>query len=137
MPRSSIDSGKKPYPESIMRLNRPLAILSSLAVVTATSGAAQAHHGWSSYDATKTLTITAPIDELKYENPHGLIWITHEGKRTEVYLAPPARMVARGLQPDALIVGKAVTVEAYANTADPAELRAERITVDGKVIELR
>ena len=38
---------------------------------------------------------------------------------------------------EALAVGKTVTLEAYPSTANANELRAERITVDGKTIELR
>lgn len=113
-----------------MRMRRPLSILTGLAIAAGSTGAAFAHHGWSSDDAGKTLTITAPIDELKYENPHGMIWVTHEGKRTEVYLAPPSRMVARGLQPDALTIGKTVTVEAYANASNPG--RASRRAHHGR-----
>jgi hypothetical protein len=98
---------------------------------------AYAHHGWSSYDSNKTVKITAPLDEVKWENPHSMAYVTHEGKRVEVYLAPISRMVARGLEKDALAVGKTVTIEAYPSTVNANELRAERITVDGKTVELR
>lgn len=98
---------------------------------------AYAHHGWSSYDAGKTVKITAPLDDVKWENPHSMAYVTHEGKRVEVYLAPISRMVARGLEKDALAVGKTVTIEAYPSSANANEFRAERITVDGKTVELR
>ena len=98
---------------------------------------AYAHHGWSSYDASKTVTITGELDEVKWENPHAMAYVTHEGKRAEIYLAPISRMVSRGLEKDALAVGKTVTLEAYPSTSNASEFRAERITVDGKTIELR
>jgi hypothetical protein len=108
-----------------------------LAASLAATGAASAHHGWSTYDDSKTVTITAPISRIAYENPHGMVWLMHEGVEKEIYLAPPSRMTARGLEKAALEVGKPVTVEAYVSTRNPAELRAERITVDGKTTELR
>ncbi len=98
---------------------------------------AQAHHGWSSYDVHKIVKITAPIEEVTWSNPHSVIWIKHEERLTEVYLAPIDRMVDRGLQKEALAVGKTVTIEAYPSTAISSEMRAERITVDGKTVELR
>jgi hypothetical protein len=66
-----------------------------------------------------------------------MAYVTHDGKEAEIYLAPISRMVARGLEKEALAVGKTVTLEAYPSTANPGEFRAERITVDGKTIELR
>jgi hypothetical protein len=46
-------------------------------------------------------------------------------------------MQARGA-PEALVaVGKTVRAEGYASKVDPGEMRAERITIDGKTIELR
>ena len=100
-------------------------------------GAAWAHHGWSSYDAAKTVKITAPIDKLEWGNPHSMIWLKQDGVQKEIYLAPISRMMTRGLEPDALKAGKSVTIEAYASTANNNEMRAERITVDGKTFELR
>ena len=100
-------------------------------------GTAHAHHGWSSYDATKVTKFSAPITKVSYENPHGMIFVSHDGVEKEIYLAPPARMMSRGLEKESLIVGKTVTLEAYPSRSSPDELRAERITVDGKTVELR
>jgi formylmethanofuran dehydrogenase subunit C len=46
-------------------------------------------------------------------------------------------MERRGLEKSMLKPGAAVTVEGYANRDKPGEMRAERIIVDGKTIELR
>ena len=43
----------------------------------------------------------------------------------------------RGLSRDALKVGSTATVEGYPNRNKPEEMRAERITVAGKTVELR
>ena len=98
---------------------------------------AYAHHGWGSYDASKTITLTGPIKELKYANPHCMVVLEVQGKSWECVLAPPFRMENRGLPDGALKVGMLVTVVGYASTAHPGEMRAERITVEGKTVELR
>jgi formylmethanofuran dehydrogenase subunit C len=46
-------------------------------------------------------------------------------------------MEARGLAKDQLKPGSGVTVEGYANRGKAEEMRAERIIVDGKTVELR
>jgi hypothetical protein len=33
------------------------------------AGSAWAHHGWTGYDETKTITLTGVIREASYENP--------------------------------------------------------------------
>jgi hypothetical protein len=59
------------------------------------------------------------------------------GKTWRVILAPPSRMERRGLPKDWLRSGASATVEGYANRAHPEEMRAERIIINGKTIELR
>jgi len=98
---------------------------------------AAAHHGWSEYDQTKPLTLTGKIVESGYEHPHGHVRLATPGKTWHVVLAPPSRMEARGLPPASLAKGNSVTVVGYANREKPGELRAERITAQGKTIELR
>lgn len=114
------------------------ALLVSLAVAVGMYALpAAAHHGWSSYDAAKPIKVEAPITVVNYKMPHGSIEIMYEGKPWVVILAPPSRMQARGLPQDALTVGKTVLVEAYPKRDGETEMRAERITVDGKTTELR
>ena len=73
------------------------------------SGAAWAHHGWESYDSAKQQKVTGTIAELKWEQPHAILWVNSGGKKLEVWLSPLQRMVDRGLTKDALAVGKSVT----------------------------
>ena len=101
------------------------------------SGAALAHHGWGSYDASKPLTVRSPVEKLKWENPHVHIDVKHDGAVWEAVLAPPFRMEARGLKREMLKAGAVVAVEGYPSTKGERELRAERITVGGKTFELR
>jgi hypothetical protein len=98
---------------------------------------AAAHHGWSEYDSSRTLTFTGKILESGYEHPHGHIKLDTPGKVWHVVLAPPSRMENRGLPPADLERGKTVTVVGYANREKPEEMRAERITAGGKTVELR
>jgi Family of unknown function (DUF6152) len=98
---------------------------------------ALAHHGWSEYDQATPLTLTGKVAESGYEHPHGHILLATPGKAWRVVLAPPSRMQARGLPPEAIKAGATVTVVAYANRGKPEEARAERITAGGKTVELR
>lgn len=95
------------------------------------------HHGWSSYDQTKTLNFTGKILEMSYENPHGMIKLQVEKKKWNVVLAPPSRMESRGLTKDMLKVGSNATVVGYPHLKDKNEMRAERITIGDKTTELR
>ena len=96
-----------------------------------------AHHGWSEYDSSKTIKLTGKILESGYEHPHGHVRLEAPDKTWSVVLAPPSRMENRGLAKELLKPGTTATVEGYANRGKPEELRAERITVGGKTVELR
>jgi hypothetical protein len=101
------------------------------------SGAALAHHGWGSYDAANPVTVTGPVLTSKYENPHVTLTVRGSDKVWTVVLAPTSRMVNRGALAKMLTVGKTVTAFGYPSTVEKDEMRAERITVDGKTIEMR
>jgi hypothetical protein len=98
---------------------------------------AHAHHGWSEYDSTAVLNLTGVIKEAGYEHPHGHVRLETAGKTWIVVLAPPSRMEYRGLAASDLVPGTKVTVVGYPNRGKPEEMRAERITVNAKTIELR
>lgn len=103
----------------------------------AAAAAAHAHHGWSEYDNSKALKVAGVIKASGYEHPHGHITLATPGKTWRVVLAPPSRMNARGLPATALKPGLKAEVEGYANRSKAEEMRAERITVGAKTIELR
>ena len=108
-----------------------------LAVVLAAPVVAFAHHGWSEYDSSKPMKVTDRILESGYEHPHGFVRLEAPGKTWRVVLAPPSRMEFRGLTKQLLKPGGSATVEGYQNRGAPEEMRAERITIDGKTVELR
>lgn len=101
------------------------------------AGTALAHHGWANYDETKTLNMTGVIQESGYSNPHGFVKLQVEGKVWYVVLAPPARMQGRGLTSEMLKDGTTATVVGYPHRKTAGEMRAERITINGKTTELR
>ncbi len=108
-----------------------------IAALLAAPQVAQAHHGWSSYDAEKPIKLTAPVSGVTWGNPHGAAKVSYGGKTWDVVLAPTARMEARGLRQDALVKAKAVTLEGYPRSDGTPEMRIERVTIDGKTVELR
>jgi hypothetical protein len=108
-----------------------------LAAALALPAAALAHHGWGEYDASQALKLTGTIVASSYEHPHGAIKLKTSAKTWDAVLAPPSRMDTRGLAKDMLKVGNEATVEGFPNKSKPDEMRAERITVGGKTIELR
>ena len=109
----------------------------ALVVAAAVPSFVFAHHGWSEYDSSKVLKLTGKIVESGYEHPHGHVRLETPGKTWTVVLAPPSRMERRGLEKAQLKPGTIATVEGYPNRDKPEELRAERILIDGKTIELR
>lgn len=98
---------------------------------------ANAHHGWSSYDAEQRLTLEVPLKTVSYRNPHADVSIEHAGQTWEVVLAPVSRLQARGLPEADLTPGKTVTIVGYPRKDGTPEIRAERIIVDGRTVELR
>jgi hypothetical protein len=98
---------------------------------------ATGHHGWSGYDSGQTLNLSGTIQESGYEHPHGYIKLAVRDKVWLVVLAPPSRMENRGLPRTMLQVGTPASVVGYPNRSDATEMRAERITIDGKTVELR
>ncbi len=110
--------------------------LSALALAL-TSAGALAHHGWGSYDSSKTMTIESTVESLEWQNPHAMLTLPHEGANWQVTLAPLSRMQARGVSREMLVPGATVSAEGYPSTRNPNEIRAERITVGGETFELR
>jgi hypothetical protein len=114
---------------------RGLILTTTLAALAC--GSALAHHGWGSYDANKPITVSGPIVTSKFENPHATITVKAADKVWTVTLAPTFRMINRGATADMVAVGKTVSAYGYPSTVEADEMRAERITVDGKTVEMR
>jgi hypothetical protein len=114
-----------------------LSIALALLTVAWSASPSWAHHGWSSYDAKQVLKFEAELREVRYRNPHAEVEIDRDGERWLVILAPISRMEARGLSSNDLQAGRTITIEGYPRSDGTREIRAERIIVDGKSVELR
>lgn len=112
---------------------RSLFLLASIAL----AGPAAAHHGWGSYEASTPVTVTGPILTSKYENPHATLTVRGSDKVWTVTLAPTSRMTSRGALRQMVTVGNTITAVGYPSRTEKDEMRAERITVDGKTVEMR
>lgn len=111
-------------------------VLTAILVAMA-AGSAAAHHGWGSYDAGKPIAVSGAILSSKYENPHATITVKGSDKVWTVTLAPTFRMLNRGATAEMVAVGKTVSAYGYPSTVEKDEMRAERITVDDKTVEMR
>jgi hypothetical protein len=118
-------------------LRRMIMTVAVVALIAVGAGRAAAHHGWSGYDSRQSLDLTGTILESGYEHPHGYLHLAVPGKTWLVVLAPPSRMENRGLPRTMLQAGTVASVEGYPQRSNPNEMRAERITIDGKTVELR
>ncbi len=113
-----------------------VTVVTAVALSAAAAGAAWAHHGWDPYDSGEQQKFSGPIAQLKWEQPHAILWVNSGGKSLEVWLSPLQRMVDRGLNKDALSVGKTVTADAQPHTKNVNEWKAQSIMVDGKTYDL-
>lgn len=120
---------------------RPLPVLLMLGMLAGLAGAGvgqvAAHHGWSGYDSNQVMNLVGVIREAGYEHPHAYVKLEVPGKVWLVVLAPPSRMERRGLPAAMLKVGETASVVGYPHRSEPNEMRAERITIEGKTVELR
>jgi len=121
-------------------ISRIAPMILALGISLVFASGALAHHGWSGYDETKPLKLTGTIRDSGYDNPHGFVELEVAGtpaKTWHVVLAPPSRMETPGLPKEMLKSGATAPVVGYQEKTKPGELRAERITIDGKTTELR
>jgi Family of unknown function (DUF6152) len=118
-------------------LRRIVVIMAAVALMIVGVERVVAHHGWSGYDSDKPVNLTGVILDSGYEHPHGYLKLDAAEKVWLVVLAPPSRMERRGLSRTMLQPGTIASVMGYPHRSDADEMRAERITIDGKTVELR
>lgn len=114
---------------------RRIALFAAAAV--AITAPALAHHGWSSYDETKPITLGGTLTSVAWANPHGTATMRWRGKQWDVILAPVSRMTARGLTEAEIAPGQRIGLTGYARRDGAAEMRIERVMVGSKTVELR
>jgi hypothetical protein len=110
------------------------------------------HHGWANYHQDVELTYRGVITSNSIGNPHTYIdlrviersWTDQRGAQYDrlpewnVVLAPLTRMRNRGMTDNSMLdVGDTVTVVGYPHRSVEREMRAERIIIGDRRIELR
>jgi Family of unknown function (DUF6152) len=118
-------------------LGRIIVIMAAVTLIVVGGERVAAHHGWSGYDSSQPLDLAGVILESGYEHPHGYLKLEAPEKVWLVVLAPPSRMERRGLPRAMLQTGTMAKVMGYPHRSEAEEMRAERITIDGKTVELR
>lgn len=83
------------------------------------------------------MRLSSTIEESGGENPYGFVRLKAGDKTGLVVLAPSSRLEHCGLARVQLAKGATVLVEGYPMRDNTGELRAERITIGHKAIELR
>ena len=109
----------------------------ALAAILVAPAMVLAHHGWSEYDSSKALKLTGKIVESGYEHPHGHLRLETPGKTWNVVLAPPSRMERRGLDKARSSPAAASPSRVTRIATSPRRCGPERITANGKTVELR
>lgn len=94
-----------------------------------------AHHGWSSYDASKVIDVSVKLQNVRWSNPHGSAQAVYKKQRWNVVLAPVSRMETRGLT--RAMLRRPVRLVGYPRSDGTREMRIERVIAAGKTIELR
>lgn len=113
------------------------SVFAIASIVALTSAAAFAQRGWDSYDSGHPVTVEGPILVSTFEDPQATISVKGADKIWTVTLAPISQMIERGLKADVVAVGKKVSAYGYPSKIEMNEMRAERISMDGKTYELR
>ena len=109
----------------------------SLLLVALMPAAAVAHHGWSTYDPDRPISVTGKLTAVSWSNPHASAKIEYQRRTWTVVLAPVARMEARGLTPAMLNDGTPVTLDGQVRKDGTPEMKIDRLTLGGKTYELR
>jgi len=92
---------------------------------------------WGAYDLTKPQKLTGVIKEISFNAPPALMKIEVDKKILTVVLAPLVRMNARGLTEQMLKPGATVSLVGFQSKQTSDELRAESLTIDGRMTDLR
>ena len=111
--------------------------LALTALLLADPAAVLAHHGWGSFDASKRISVEGPIQSSEYKNPHVTVTLRAPDRVWTVILAPVSRMQTRGATKEMVGVGKVMKADGHPSKSHSGEMRADRITVDGKIFEMR
>lgn len=103
----------------------------------ALTGVAHAHHGWSSYDEERTVSVSGPVEDVHFEHPHVTVRVRAENRVWLVVLPPPTRAAAMGLSAALLRPGAWVVAVGHPHRREAGEMRALRLSVGDRTFRLR
>ena len=99
------------------------------------AGAAQAHHGWTSYSDQES-QVSGVLEAAELGAPHGLLKVRNAQGVWNVMLAPPAAIERSGLTLKGLPKGARITAKGHKRTDGVLEIKTERLVVGGKTYDL-
>ena len=94
-----------------------------IAAFLASAAVASAHHGFGTFDLTKSVTYTGKLTRLEFINPHSWLYfeVTDNGKVTKYRCEMRSAHTLRrsGWKEELFPIGQTVTIEAAPDRADP------------------
>jgi hypothetical protein len=99
------------------------------------AGPATAHHSYSMFDNTITLTLPGTVVSWDWTNPHSFLEIMSDGKHWDLEAASPSMLSRAGMSRNSLKAGDKVTVKAHPNRdkSNVGSLQTVELA-DGKVL---
>jgi hypothetical protein len=115
---------------------RAMAILAAVVCAIAATPSL-AHHSFSAYDMSKTMTAQGTVKVFRWGAPHSTVVITakEQGKNVEMAIisGQPAEFVRQGIAPRDIKPGDKITVVYHPNgNGKPGGVMATMTTADGK-----
>ncbi|WP_460426430.1 hypothetical protein [Azotobacter armeniacus] len=95
-----------------------------------------ANQRWDSYDTGQRLTIEAPLKQVLYRSLQAEVRVDYRGEEWNVVLGPSSRLLSLGVIKNDLRPGRPVILVGYPRKDGTAEMRAERLILDGRTLEL-
>jgi hypothetical protein len=96
-------------------INRLGAAFGAAALMT--FDAAPAHHAFSMFDMTQTMTLSGTVKEFQWNNPHSFIqlFVTKDGAVREwsIEMGSPMQLMRIGWKPKSVRVGDKITVRIH------------------------
>ena len=99
------------------------------------AGAAQAHHGWTSYSEQES-QVSGVVESADLGAPHGMLKVRAGKDVWNVMLAPPAAIQRSGLTLQAVPKGAQITARGHKRTDGVLEIKTERLVVGDKTYDL-
>ena len=109
--------------------------VAAAAVGALSAGAAQAHHGWTSYSEDES-QVSGVVESADFGAPHGQVKVRTAQGVWNVMLAPPAAIQRSGLTLDAIPKGTQVTAKGHKRLDGTPEIKTERLVVGAKTYDL-